>query len=134
MQRLSAILLVMALLFTSLPCIAQEPIPFNSLAQMTGVQPSVADARAMSDGQSSSSAQPAKHRHWTKAGKVMTYIGVPLIAAGGGMMAYGMKNGTSGTCNPGETCVSVDWKWTGVAWIGIGGALTAIGLTRHSSE
>jgi hypothetical protein len=133
MQRLSAILLVMALIFTYLPCIAQDPVPFNSLAHMAAVQPSLAEVRAMSDGQSSPSGQPAKRSHWTKGGKVMTYIGIPVMAAGGAMLAYGLKNGNSTSCN-GGTCVSVEWKWTGVAWLGVGGALTTIGVTRRSSE
>ena len=134
MQRLSAIFLVVAILFTSLPCIAQEPIPFNSLARMKVVQPSLSDLSAMPDGQSNPSAQPAKHRHWTKGGKIMTFIGVPVMAAGGSMLAYGMKNGNSASCSSNNTCVSVDWKWTGAAWVAIGGVLTAIGATRRSSE
>jgi len=134
MQRLSAIFVVTALLFASLPCLAQDPVPFNSYTQVAALHPSLADARAMADAQSNSSAQPVRHRHWTKGGKIMTFIGVPVMAAGGAMLAYGMKNGNTSLSCSGNTCVSVEWKWTGVAWLGIGGTLTAIGLTRHSSE
>jgi hypothetical protein len=134
MQRIWAILLMMALTIATLPCAAQDPIPFKSLAHMTGVQPSLADAHALTDGQAAPSGQAAKHRHWTKGGKIMTFIGVPVMAAGGAMMAYGMSNNNSTNCSAGSTCVSVDWKWTGVAWIAIGGTLSAIGVTRRSTE
>jgi hypothetical protein len=131
MQRLGAILLGMALSFASLTSAAQDPIPFKSLAKVDGAQLSLSDFRAMSDGQATSG--QAKHKHWTKGGKVMTYIGIPVMAAGGAMLAYGLSNGNSTSCS-GNTCVSVEWKWTGAAWLGTGGVLTAIGLTRHSSE
>jgi hypothetical protein len=134
MQRLSAILLVMALIFTSLPCAAQDPIPFKSLARMAGVQPSLSDLRAMPDGQSGSSVQSPRPRHWTKGGKIMTFIGAGMLAVGGASLAYGLSNNNSGTCSDGSTCVSVDWKWTGVAWLGTGAALATLGLTRRSSE
>ena len=128
MQRLFASLLVLAVLFTSLPCKAGTPIPFKELEHSAGALPD------MGDGSSASPSQPAHRSHWTKGGKVMTYIGIPVMAAGGAMLAYGMKNGNSSISCSGNTCVSVEWKWTGAAWLGIGGALTAIGLTRHSTE
>jgi hypothetical protein len=131
MQRLCAFLLLFASLFASLPCAAQEPIPFKSLANMAAVQPSLSDLREMQNG---SSPQGTGHRHWTKGGRIMTYIGVPVMAAGAAMLAYGVTKSNSTDCSDGNTCVSVDWKWTGAAWLGVGGALTVIGLTRHSSE
>ncbi|MFZ1083339.1 MAG: hypothetical protein WAN35_00085 [Terracidiphilus sp.] len=126
MQRLFASALVLAVLFTSLPCLAENTIPFKALEHSAGLLPN------MANGQSSSS-QPATRSHWTKGGKIMTYIGVPVMAAGGAMLAYGLKDGDSTSCSN-NTCVSVSWKYTGAAWIGLGGVLTAIGLTRHSKE
>ena len=81
----------------------------------------------------SGGSQTAKRKHWSPGGKVMTYIGVPVMAAGGAMLAYGLKDGNSTSCS-GSSCVSVRWKWSGVAWLGIGGALTAVGVTRRTSE
>lgn len=126
MQRLFAPLLILAFLFTTLPCAAENAIPFKALEHSAGLLPNLAD------GQSSSSL-PAARSHWTKAGKIMTYIGIPVMAAGGAMLSYGLKDGDSTSCSD-NTCVSVSWKYTGAAWIGLGGALTAIGLTRHSKE
>jgi hypothetical protein len=126
MQRLFATLLALALLFTITPCAAENAIPFKALEHSATLLPNMADVQ-------SSSAQPPARSHWTKGGKIMTYIGVPVMAAGGAMLAYGLRNGNSTSCS-GNTCVSVEWKWTGAAWLGIGGTLTAIGLTRHSSE
>ena len=127
MQRLFASLLVLAVLFTTLPCAAENTIPFKALEHSAGLLPN------MADGQSSSSIQAPHQKHWTKSGKIMTYIGIPVMAAGGAMLAYGLRNGDSTSCS-GNTCVSVSWKYTGAAWLGVGAALTAIGLTRHSSE
>jgi hypothetical protein len=80
-----------------------------------------------------STAPTVKKSHWSKGGKIMTYIGVPVMAAGGAMLAYGLKNGDSSSCS-GNTCVSVSWKYTGAAWLGVGGVLTAIGATRRTNQ
>ena len=133
MKRLWAILLVMVLSFASLLCAGEGPVPFKESAVKTSSQMTLADIRAIMEDQANPSAQPVKHRHWTKGGKIMTFIGVPVMGAGGAMMAYGMRNGNSTSCS-GSTCVSVDWKWSGVAWVSVGGVLTAIGATRRSSQ
>lgn len=126
MQRLFASLLVLAFLLTTLPCAAENEIPFKALEHSAGMMPNLADGQ-------SSSTLPAARGHWTKGGKIMTYIGIGMLGAGGYMLAYGLKNGDSTSCSN-NTCVSVSWKYTGAAWLGVGTALTAIGLTRHSRE
>ena len=74
--------------------------------------------------------QPAPARHWSKAGKVMTVIGLGLAAAGGIMMT---KQNTTIASN-GTTETQIDWKATGGGFIAGGAILAVIGLTRHSTD
>ena len=83
---------------------------------------------------SASSEQPATHRHWTKGGKIMTFIGIGLMAGGAGALGYGLSSENSYSCNTGGTCVAVDWKITGALWLAGGAALTVVGATRRSSD
>jgi len=130
--RLSAIFLVTALLFASLSCSAQGPVPLNSYTQMAALHPSLADARAMQAAQSSSPAQPVRHRHWTKGGKIMTIIGVPVMAAGGALTGATMSR----HCNHNDiSCFSDAFVLTGdIVLTASGVALTVVGVTRRSTE
>ena len=74
--------------------------------------------------------QPTPTRHWSKAGKILTFIGLGLAAAGGIMMTK--KNTTIATTSTTET--QIDWKATGGGFIAGGAVLAIIGLTRHSSD
>ena len=138
-MRLCAILVIAALLFASLPVVAEGPgpakpkIPFDELAATSSSQPDPAAVQAATNNPANSPSQSVKKRHWSHGGKIMTYIGVPGLAAGGAMLAYGLKNGDSSSCN-GNTCVSVSWKYTGAAWMAIGSGLTVFGLTRHTDQ
>jgi hypothetical protein len=65
----------------------------------------------------------------TKAGKIMTIIGISLAAAGAIAMATNWdKELDEGS---GEEGVSVAWKGTGAIWLASGAVLTIIGLTRR---
>ena len=138
-MRYFATLLVVALLFASIPVAAEGPgpakkvIPFDHLAASSSSQPDLAAFQAAMNNLGSSTSQTTQKRHWSKGGKIMTFIGVPVMAAGGAMLAYGLKNGDTTSCS-GSSCVSVSWKYTGAAWLGIGGVLTAIGATRRTDQ
>jgi hypothetical protein len=131
MPRFWAVL-SLSILFISLQASAQNLVSPKLL-------PSSAELRVattnLSLGQSSSAApeQPVPQKHWTKGGKIMTFIGLGLLGGGGAAFAYGESNGNSYSCNSGGTCLAVDWKWTGVGWMAAGSTLTVIGLTRHST-
>jgi hypothetical protein len=119
------------LFFSTLPAAAEGPIPFKELARNGGIDPAISASNPM-DSQSAPSDRPgtANHqRHWTKGGKIMTYIGVGLMAGGGGALAYGLSK-KDNYCY--GSCFAFDWKWTGAAWLGAGSVLTAIGATRRS--
>lgn len=132
MPRFWAIL-ILAILFASLPLSAQNLVSPKLLPSPAELRLATTNA---SLGQSSNAAsdQPAPQRHWTKGGKIMTFIGLGLLAGGTTAFAYGESNGNSYSCNTGGTCVAVDWKWTGVGWMAAGSTLTVIGLTRHSTQ
>jgi hypothetical protein len=74
-----------------------------------------------------SAVDPPADRKWTPGGKVMTIIGVGLIAAGAFMMTR--DNQTIYSDDSGG--VAINWKITGGITMGGGAALTILGLTRR---
>jgi hypothetical protein len=62
----------------------------------------------------------------TKGGKIMTGIGLGLLAAGVVMIAV-----DGGTEVGSSSDVSIDWRTTGYIWAGAGAVLLIIGLTRR---
>jgi hypothetical protein len=72
-------------------------------------------------------AQPASSgKTWTKGGKIMTFIGIPVAAVGAVMLAVGSDEDRIG-----GTDVAINWKATGAIWLAGGAVLTIIGLTRR---
>jgi len=132
MKRFGAIL-VFAISFACLPAFTQTLVSPKLLLTPSEVR--AANLRAAFGQSASTTSQPTTpQKHWTKGGKIMTFIGLGLLAGGGGAFAYGESNANNFSCTSGGTCVAVDWKWTGVAWMAAGGTLTAIGLTRRSTD
>jgi hypothetical protein len=75
--------------------------------------------------------QPATTgRHWTKAGKILTFAGLGCAIAGGIMMTK--QNQTIATTS--TESVQIDWKATGAGFLGTGAVLAIVGLTRHSND
>jgi hypothetical protein len=66
----------------------------------------------------------------TKGGKIMTVIGVVLLAAG--LIAVATHWDYEFWEGSGDEGWSIAWKGTGVLWCIAGGVLTAIGLTRRN--
>lgn len=131
MKSIGVILLAMALLISTLPSAAQNPIPFNELAHRSSGTPSLEDMRADYDAQTTSSTQTYKRRHWTKSGKIMTFIGIPLMATGGVVMGSILHGG----CHSEDFCLPETMGLElGVIMTGSGIALTAVGATRRSTE
>ncbi|MGO9087611.1 MAG: hypothetical protein ACLQBK_20530 [Candidatus Sulfotelmatobacter sp.] len=133
MTRCWAILLVIAISFASLPASAQELVSHKLLPPPAALRAGIQNFHASFGQETGAPAkQPARQKHWTKGGKIMTYIGAGLMAGGAGALAYGLSNQNSANCI--GTCIAVDWKWTGVAWLAGGSVLTVIGLTRRSTD
>lgn len=66
----------------------------------------------------------------TKGGKVMTVIGLVLLAAG--LIAVATHWDYDFWKGSGDEGWSIAWKGTGILWCIAGGVLTAIGLTRRN--
>ena len=136
MKSIGVILLAMALLISTQPCAAQDPIPFNELARSSSAPPSLADMRAGNGGQTDASTHIYGRRHWSKTGKVLTFIGIPLMATGGATMGatlHGGCNRNDGTC-VGGAIVDVFALMGEMLLTGSGVALTVVGATRRSTD
>jgi hypothetical protein len=73
--------------------------------------------------------QPLPQRGgWTKAGKILTVLGIGIAGGGAVMIA---KGGTTTLASNQTTSVGIDWRTTGYVWVGVGAALALIGLTRR---
>jgi len=131
-MRFWAVLLIIAMWFASLPISAQDLVSPKLLPPPAALR--AATGNVLEQDSNARASQPVKQKHWTKGGKIMTYIGVGLMAGGAGALGYGLSNQNSLSCKAGSTCVAVDWKWTGVGWLAGGAALTIIGLTRRSAD
>lgn len=132
MPRFWAVL-VLATLFVSLPISAQSVVSPKLLPSPAELRVATTNA-TFGQNSSAPAEQPSPQKHWTKGGKIMTFIGLGLLAGGTAAFAYSESNRNSYSCSSGSTCVSVDWKWTGVGWMAAGSTLTVIGLTRHSTD
>ncbi len=143
-QKCIAVLLVLMLSGLAAPAFAGDFVNMKLVAQSlplsllspAAIPPSAVGgtlAYAMpqsSQAQSTqpSQAKPASTRHWSKAGKIMTVVGIGLAGAGGFMMTR--SNQTISTNGDVET--QINWKATGALTMSAGAVLAIIGLTRHS--
>lgn len=117
-QKALALVLIYALfgLVVATPALAGEASLVNPKL-LAGLQPPTGP----------SAANPPADRKWTPTGKVLTVVGVGLIAAGAFMMTR--DNQTIAT--EGNTEWQINWRITGGITMGGGAALTILGLTRR---
>jgi hypothetical protein len=131
MKSICAVLLAMALFVSTLSCAAQEPIPFNELARSSNAIPSLAEVRADHDAQMASSAHIYK-RHWSKGGKIMTVIGISVMAAGGALLGSTLERNCSAN---NMSCLGDAFVATGdILLTASGVAVTVVGATRRTPE
>jgi hypothetical protein len=88
MTRVGAIVLVIAISFASLPAPAQNLVLPKLLPPPAALRATAGNL--LNQDSSAQPTQPVNHKHWTKGGKIMTYIGVGLMAGGAGALAYGL--------------------------------------------
>ena len=132
-RRLAIVLAIVV--FAFLPASAQNLVsPKLLFPPLTLRAKTINFNAALGQESNASSDQRVHQRHWTKGGKIMTFIGVGLMAGGAAALGYGLSHDNTPVCNGGGTCVAVDWKWTGAGWLAGGSVLTVIGVTRHSSD
>lgn len=82
--------------------------------------------------QQSQPTAPARQRHWSKGGKILTILGLGLAGVGAVMMTK--ENSTISSSCSGNTCTEYQFRWrvAGGISVGTGAALTILGLTRRS--
>jgi hypothetical protein len=131
-QRALSILVIIAMLAACLPASAADLVSPKLLPPASGLRVGIPTQIAAFDSATGSSDQPAaKHRHWSKKGKVLTIVGASLMGAGAAAIVHGRD--TTVSCS-GNSCTEIAWKATGIAWAAGGAALTIIGLTRHTTD
>jgi hypothetical protein len=134
MTRLWAILLVITISSVSLPTSAQNLVSPKLLPPPAALRAGIHNLNAsLAQDSNAPSSHPAKTKHWTKAGKILTIVGGAVAADGIVSVAY-FEAYNSGCSTNLNNCLSSGWKWAGVAEASAGGALMLIGLTRRSSE
>lgn len=120
-QRALALVLVYVLFGLMLPVpAAAAEAPLVNPKLLAGLVPP--SAAGMPNQAQSTQKAPAD-KVWTHGGKVMTVIGLACVGAGAVMMTRSNSDIGSG--------YQINWRATGAIWIGAGGVLTILGLTRR---
>jgi hypothetical protein len=128
---------LVALLITTMSCtstqtLAQDLVSPKLLPPASELRVTVANRHFAFDADNDPPNQAATpHRHWSKAGKIMTVIGAGLIGAGTGALIHGQN--TQVACSNG-TCTEIAWRATGAIWMAGGAALVIVGATRRTED
>jgi hypothetical protein len=129
-----ATLVAVTMLGLCLQASAQESVSAKLLPTAPALRAGIASRNPtfdMGDDPSNSGHAVAPHRHWSKTGKILTFVGAGLIGAGTAALIHGQN--TRVACSNG-TCVDVAWRATGAIWAGAGTALVIIGATRRTDD
>ena len=126
MKLVTAVALIIAIFCGSTLAIAEGPVPFKTLMR-GGAQPGLPPIAGDDAQSASSSSQPAPKTHMTATGKVMTGVGIGLIAVGGLVMAA--------TPHAWATSSEKDGLYAGSgATMGVGVVLIVFGVHRRSAR
>lgn len=130
-RRYLAVIMVMMLIGLSSPALAGDLVSPKLMAGLSvkGFPGRIAAFSLQGSGQAGSQSQSQaapSHRHWTRGGKVLTFIGLAFVGGGAVMMTREVPDSEM---VPGQTYVR--WKRVGGISMGIGGALAIVGLTRR---
>jgi hypothetical protein len=86
MKRIAVALLILGMLCNAALATAEGPVPFKALMQTAGAQPSLPPMTDAKDQSTAVSTQPAHRPPMSSGGKVMTGIGIGMLAIGGGVV------------------------------------------------
>ena len=127
-----AALLFVTMLGGCLPISAQNLVSPKLLPPASAVRTGIATRDlAFGTGDDPAKQAPPPHRHWSKAGKIMTIVGAGLIGAGTVALVHGQN--TQVACSNG-TCVGIAWRATGAIWTAGGAVLVIVGATRRTED
>jgi hypothetical protein len=126
MTRLGSIVVLMLVFAAALPVSAQNLVspkllpPLSSLHAMQNLHASLGRSSAVpANG-------PVQRKHWTRGGKVMTFVGAGVAAVGTVLLVHGASNQ--------QQMFAKDEEWTGAGMLAGGSVLAIVGLTRHSKN
>jgi hypothetical protein len=127
-----AALLIATMFWTCAQTLAQDLVSPKLLPPASELRMEVANRHLALDTENDPPSQATTpHRHWTKAGKIMTFVGAGLIGAGTAALIHGQN--TQIACSNG-TCADIAWRATGAVWMAGGAALVIVGVTRHTTD
>lgn len=127
MKLVAAVALVVAMLCTSTSAMAAGPVPFRALMRNDGAQPGIPPLTDAIDQPTAAPNQAAHKTHMTRAGKIMTGVGIGMAAIGGVVMA----------ATPHAFATPTDRSelyGASGATMGVGVVLIVIGVTRRSAQ
>jgi hypothetical protein len=123
----AAVALVVAILCSSTLAVAEGPVPFRALMRNEGAQSGIPPLTDVNDQPAATSNQAAHKTHMTRTGKIMTGVGIGMVAIGGVVMAV----------TPHAFATPTDKNelyGASGATMGVGVVLIVIGVTRHSAQ
>lgn len=127
-----ALLLTVTLLGACLHGFAQDLVAPKLLPSPSALRTGIASRNlAFQTGEDSTKQTATPHRHWTKAGKILTIVGAGLLGAGTVALVHGQN--TQVACSNGS-CVDIAWRDTGAVWAGACAVLVIVGVTRHTTD
>jgi len=129
--RFLSMLVIVAMLVTSLPALAADLVSPKLLPPASGLRAGIPNQNVAFDTGTGSSNRPAPRRHWSKTGKILTIVGGGLIVGGTAALVHGQN--TRVTCSSG-TCAEIGWRATGAVWMASGAALVIVGVTRRTTD
>lgn len=127
MKPVAAVALVVAMLCSSTLAMAEGPVPFRALMRNDGAEPSIPPLTDANDPPTAASNQADHKTHMTSAGKIMTGVGIGMVAIGGVVMA----------ATPHAFATPTDKNelyGASGATMGVGVVLIVIGVRRRSAQ
>jgi len=126
MTRFGAIVVLMLAFSAALPVLAQNLVSLKLLPPPSPLHAMQSLNTSLGQGSAVPTNEPVLRKHWTRGGKVMTFVGAGIATVGTVLLVHGASNQQQMFAN--------DEKWTGAGMLAGGSVLTIMGLTRHSTN
>lgn len=127
MKLVAAVALLVAMFCSSTLALAEGPVPFRALMRNDAAQPGIPPLTDTDDPPAAASGKAVHKTHMTRSGKIMTGVGIGLVAIGGVVMAL--------TPNAFATPTDKDELYgASGATMGVGVVLIVFGVKRHTAQ